>query len=69
MTEQMKELLGRGNGFCFFGWIIVGIYLGSYNLILSSILLSFFILVMRTRSTLSAVLAIAGTVILGYVLS
>jgi len=69
MTEQMKELFSRANGVCFIGWIIMGLYLGSRSLIVSSILLAFFILVMQSTTTLSCVLAILGSAVLGYAFS
>jgi len=47
MTEQFKSLIFGPSSICFLGWIILGIMQQSPFLIISSMLVSFFVLVAR----------------------
>lgn len=68
MTAQLRSLLVGESAICFVGWIVVGILQGSSHLITSSILLSFFVMIMNMKSVKSCVLAFVVSAVLSLLL-
>ena len=58
MTPQMKDLFSGSNRVIFLMWLILGTAIGSKTLLGSVLVLAFFILILRTNSTLAFVAAI-----------
>jgi len=66
MTEQMKTLFTGSNRTIFLMWLILGIAISSDLLLSSVIVLSFFILVLRTNSQPAFLAAIVIPIICSF---